>query len=173
MSDWPDISQPTLVVSPWTREQGAAPLAVASLASAAWPSANLALYMPFSVSRPTLFVKLFCINGATATGNVDMGIYDWAGTRLVSIGSTAQSGTAATQEFNITDTLIGPGRFYLAIAMDGTSGTLYRLQSTLQANREGGWLQEASAFPLPANATFASNTTNYQPAIGATTRSVV
>lgn len=173
MSDWPEINAPTLVVSPWTRENGATASTVSALSSAAWPSANLAMYMPFALARPTLIVKLFCVNGATASGNVDMAIYDWAGTRLVSIGSTAQSGTNAVQEFNITDTWLGPGKFYLAVAMDGTTGTLFRGQSTLQGNREAGWLQQASAFALPANATFAANTTNYQPAIGATTRSVV
>jgi hypothetical protein len=57
---------------------------------------------------------MLVLNGATASGNMDVGIYDYAGTRLVSSGSTAQSGTSAFQDFDITDTLLGPGIFYLA-----------------------------------------------------------
>ena len=52
--------------------------------------------------------------------NIDVGIYSADGTRIVSAGSTAQSGTEIAQNFAIADTLIGPGDFYLAMVMNGT-----------------------------------------------------
>lgn len=148
---------------------------MSDFASATYPTGNKAYYVPFMLYEPYIVAQLFVANGATASGNVDVGIYDAAGTRIVSSGSTAQSGTTALQLFNITDTLIGPGQFYFAVAMDNTTGTLYRslVASSTTEMRHMGILQQTSAFALPATATFAALSNNYLPLIGMTNRTVL
>lgn len=140
----------------------------ATIASAVWPSGSLAIYIPFAVVVPITITQLFWHNGATASGNVDMGIYDAAGTKLTSTGSTAQGTVSVLQLVNITDIVIGPGCFYFALAMDNTTGTMFRttLGALLELQRGLGMAQQASAFALPATATFAALANNYAPACG-------
>lgn len=132
-----------------------------------WPTANKAVFVPFRIAEPLLVTKLFAWNGATASGNLDIGIYDENGVRLVSTGSTPQSGTNALQVIDVTDTWIGPGRFYLALALDGTSGTIVRnnLGSAIYAQMHG-LAEMTSAFPLPATATLASTSITLLHAFG-------
>ena len=140
-----------------------------TLASATWTSANVAIYVPFSISSPRLIRKLFWQNGTAVSGNVDCGIYDSAGTKIVSTGSTAQSGTSAIQSVDITDTMLGPGQYFLALAMDNTTATTIRASINSVRVKMYGIFQQATAFPLPATATFATNTGGYLPFFGATT----
>ena len=141
----------------------------AGTASAVYPAANLAIYAPFRIAAPIVVTDLWCVNGATASGNVDIGIYDGAGNKIVSAGSTAQSGTSTIQTFNITDTLLGGGLFYLAIALDNTTGTFLRFAPSAPVGRIIGLAQQASAFALPATATFATFAQTYLPNMGLST----
>jgi hypothetical protein len=174
MADWPPFEAALghgATIHTFSAECLGAHLTSSSgVGSAAYPAADRAHFLPFRVNRPTLITKLMAYNGSTASGNIDVGIYSHDGTRLVSTGSTAQSGTSALQVFDVTDTWLGPGRFYLAVAMDNTTGTLFRatLGST-QIDAGIGLLIEASAFPLPATATFAtiSGAAAFVPIIGA------
>ncbi len=142
-------------------------------ASAAFPGDNSALFFPFYISKPITALNLMWINGTLVKGNIDVGIYTEDGTRLVSTGSTAVSGTAAIQSVPISLEL-GPGVFYFAVAMDTSTGTLYRgtvpnlevLCAVDGANMPG-------AFPLPATATLSQLNSIYIPLIGLTTRSFV
>jgi hypothetical protein len=136
-------------------------------------AANKALYVPVSVQSPITIVKMFVINGTAVSGNIDVGIYDQGGVRLVSIGSTAQSGTSAVQEFDITDTTLNPGLYYLAVALDNGTGAVHSWAPSIPVCRAIGIFEQATAFPLPATATFATSTVNKVPFIGATQRSVV
>lgn len=140
----------------------------------AWPSANRALFFPFRLEEPVIVAKLWWGNSTPVGGNIDCGIYDGAGTRLVSTGSTAQSGTSALQEVDITDTTLGPGTFYLALAADSTTPQIlgYATGSTLVRLMSGIAMMD-SAFPLPATATYASATAYGPPLVGLTTRSVL
>ena len=113
---------------------------------------------------------MLTFNGSTASGNIDVGIYDLGGAKLVSIGSTAQAGTSAYQVFDITDTTLYPGQYYMAVAMDGTTGTLVRWSPGAQECRNLAMQQMASAFPLPATATFASVASSYIPWVFASRR---
>ena len=125
---------------------------------------------------PLVIVKLFILNGATvnAANNIDLGIYSEDGTRLVSSGSTAQGSANTLQEFDITDTLIGPGKFYLAQACDTTAATFWQFPlNAVWHAKAVGIKEQATAFALPASATFATFARSWIPAIGATTRVVV
>ena len=175
MSDWPPIETLLVPVEKLTAFSmcSCGPLPHGTVANAVWPAANLAIYIPFRVSAPVLVTQMFTTNGSTVAGNVDIGIYDVAGTRLVSSGATAQSGTSALQAYDITDTLLAPGQFYLACSLSDGTATIARVATSAQFLRAFGCAQEASAHPLPATATFATMAQAYLPIIGLTTESVV
>lgn len=144
-------------------------------ASAVYPAANRIIYIPFGLAMPATIVKLWCYNGVAVSGNLNMGIYDVAGTKIVEIGSTAHASTNVLQVFDITDTRIGPGDFYLAIICDNTTSAFFRI-APAQAGfcQAMGMLQEAgSGAALPATATFASVASTFVPQIGFSTRTGV
>jgi hypothetical protein len=146
----------------------------AGVASAAYPSANLAIYIPFRIDIPITVTNLYSYNGSAVSGNIDIGIYNNLGGLIVSKGTTAQAGTSAIQTFSITATSLTPGQYYLAVAMDNTTGTLFTISLAQIAFLQViGMAQQATAFVLPSTATFASSTNNYIPCIGLTTRSFV
>lgn len=132
----------------------------------AWPVANDALFVPFVLQR-TIFVKrMYTVNGSVASGNVDVGIYSIDGKKMIAKGSTAQSGTAALQFYDITDQYITPGQYYMAVAMDNTTGRIGRFNISIIRQQVYGVFKMASAFPLPDTATFATVTNTIIPSIG-------
>lgn len=147
-------------------------------AVAAWPSANRAMYVPFVVETPFLAQMMFVLNG-TVAGNVDVGIYNDEGKRIVSKGTTAQAGATLLQSFDITDTVLLPGVYYMAMASDSASGQYMRWSINASATTGAqmaasmGVLQQASAFVLPATATFAVAQDSYVPDIGLLARTLV
>lgn len=120
-----------------------------------WSTASLAVFVPMVVGARTTIYQLAWINGATVAGNADVGIYDRNSNRLVSSGSTAQSGVSVAQVVDITDTVLEPGLYYLAMAMDDATATVCRPSAASQAPllRASGCGHQTSAFPLPATAT--------------------
>lgn len=182
MSNWPSPSLPPLVtLHPWAAESlGNIPATLVSGikdsgVSTAWFSANLALYVPFWIWTPTTVKIGWTRNGATATGNIDIGIYTRDGVRIVSMGSTAQSGTSTLQTFNITDTLLMPGPYFMALATNSGSTTLGMSNAfTAPQQKLLGIYEQASAFPLPATATFATPATVTRiPAFGFSTQGTI
>lgn len=151
-----------------------AAVATAAPASAAWQTANAALYVPFFLEEPIVIVQMFTYNGATAADNIDVGLYTEGGTRIISAGSTAQSGTGTLQVFNTTDVTLVSGRYYMAVALDGTTGTLFQATASVPLLRVLGVARETSAFALPATATMAAvATATLVPVFGFTARSFV
>lgn len=143
----------------------------ATLASATWPSGSRAFYIPFRLPFPFVITQAFWENGAAVSGNVDIGIYDAAGTRLRSSGSIAQVNVSVIQSVDLTDLTIDGGVFYLALAVDNTTGTMLRSGA---ANMPAtGMASQNAAFPLPATATFAAMANAYLPLCGVTGRAVI
>jgi hypothetical protein len=134
--------------------------------NSAWPGANDAMFLPLVLTRPIVVKRLYCMNGNVAGNNVDVGIYTWDGARIVSSGSTAQSGTTAPQFFDIADTYLSPGQYYLALAANGTTATFRRVTITVIRAQHMGVYRMGTAFALPAVATFASPTSALLPIIG-------
>ncbi len=171
--------QPLITIHPWTLEslghdlQGIGGTLYTALASSNWPSANLAIFVPFSLSEEILVTHLWTANGAAASGNLDVGIYTLGGRRLCSAGSTAMSGTSTIQLFDITDYLLGPGEFYLGMSCSNTTAQFLR-GVTGSANRGKllGLAEQASALALPAAATLATYTQNYVPLFGLAMRAI-
>jgi len=144
---------------------------LANLQQATWPGANLALFIPFYLPERTTFLLAWWRNGDTIGNNVDVAVYDEDYNRLYSIGSTAQVGTVTNQTVVINWTL-GPGRFYLAMSQDDTTGKIYRCTTTaaITTMRCTGLCEQAAAFPLPNPMAPTALTTNYLPIVGLSTR---
>ena len=120
--------------------------------SLANPTANLALYIPFSLDR-LVTAYAFMTTAVTATGNIDFGIYNLSGDRIVSTGSVTN--VAATTRYDITDTVLSPGTYYMAFSCSNNTDTFYRDNShPYPLLAAAGVKQQTSAFPLPETATF-------------------
>ena len=145
---------------------------LSGIVSAVWPSANLAIGYPFSVLNPSTALQMWCFNGATAAGNLDMGIYNDDGTKLVTKGSTAQAGTSDIQLLNITDTALAPGtRYWAVLGSDSATATFFRQTGSLNIGQikatgvrcmAGGM----SAGALISTLTWATLSSNYLPDFG-------
>jgi hypothetical protein len=133
----------------------------------AWATQYRAIYVPVRVPQRVTVVELGVSNGTTATGNIDIGLYDSAGTRLVSTGSTAKSASAVIQAIDVTDTTIGPGLYYLGLNNDTTTDTVgCEIASAPLPAAMGVLAETLGAVTLPATASWGvSQTLGFVPFI--------
>lgn len=148
------------VLTPWSvesigglRGSGSIPNISGGAASANWPVANMAFLYPFVLHSHEIVRKLLRLNGATLTGTVDVGIYDGEGRLIVAAGSTAAAGTNAIQEFNIADTPLGPGRYFLAASASATGATIFLASMADDHLGLASIYEAASSHALPATIT--------------------
>lgn len=138
-----------------------------------WTTANIAILVPMRITETVTVVKMAVANGPTANGNLDVGIYDNTFTKLVSSGSTAQSGTDTIQILDIADTALSPGTYYFALASSSTTATFAGsdFSGSQGAGDPKAWgvVQMAAAFPLPNTITPAASN-GFVPLISATQR---
>jgi len=136
--------------------------------STAWPIASGTICVPIEVLYPVTVAKMMVNNGSVPTGTMDVGIYDAGGARLVSAGSTPQVGASAIQIFDIADTLLLPGLYYLALAFNNSISTVAGFGGVLVDMSPMGIYQQLSAFPLPATLTFSALNGTFVPLISMT-----
>jgi hypothetical protein len=173
MSDFPGHAGFShTIVSTVDRKYGIWPLPSAlNVSPGTYPSSDRAFYFPVLVPEPTIVTKLSCSIGSASSGNIDLGVYDEAGTRVVSTGSTAMGSASALQVIDVTDTLLTPGAYYLAVAVDNTTARLSNFSGPLFASCAlMGIREQNSAFPLPATATFSDVSQRFVYLLTATTR---
>jgi len=90
--------------------------------STAWPTAGLALYIPFYVAAPGLAQGIFWQNGTAVAGNVECALYDEYGNKIATSGVIAASGTSAPQATAFgSPVMLTTGRYYMALM--ASSGT--------------------------------------------------
>lgn len=162
-------------ISPWSFQSIGVPFMKGVIASALdsnWIAANVVIYVPFVIPEAAVARKMAWSNGSAVAGNVDVGIYDSAGNRLVSSGSTAQAVIGAVQVVDITDTLLSRGQYYMAMVSD-TSGVTQKFNAAAPlAPLAASWgllEQAAVTLPLATNAnpaTFAKYTRAFIPLFG-------
>lgn len=175
MADFPGqaVSFPRVAfstVSP-TTPMGALSSHVAVLTSTVWPAADRALYIAFHLDAPFQVQKLAVLVGIQS-GNLDMGIYDEWGNRIVSKGSTAVA-AAGNQVIDLTTSVTGtaspalnPGTYWVAMNVDNTTASFRMITTTAQILMCGCVQQQAvGAVTLPATASFANPASNYLPYI--------
>lgn len=123
-----------------------------AIGGASWPLGNLAVYIP--IHMPSRFtVSRFMVCSANTTGNVDVGLYDQSGNRLISTGTVAKN-SATLMYFGVTDRSFSAGHYYLGLVCS-TGGSIYRVAFDDQYEaRMCGLLQEAlGSTVLPATMT--------------------
>jgi len=135
MTDFPGIRfPPAVVITPWSIESCGSELAALCIANASGgmfaaasgvPGSNKTYWFPFRIYETSTAVKMSYIVGSTSNGNIDVGIYDSQGNLLVHSGSVAQGTASTLQEIDITDTILQPGLYYMAIQFSSASGTWF------------------------------------------------
>lgn len=139
--------------------------------STAWGTANLALYLPFSLPYSYTVNRLCYAVGATANGNVTMGIYGEATRALqASVAATAQGTINTIQYLSLASPLtLAAGDYFVAIALSSATGTVLAASlATPGYGRTWGGYQQAASIPLPATATFAAFAATPWPLLGMT-----
>lgn len=124
---------------------------------------NDAFYMPIDVMGDMTITKIsFYIQ--TSSGNLDVGLYNSSGTKLVSSGSTSSPGTGV-RTFTVASTDISAGQHYLALAVDNTT---FKWGQTTGADTMATRMmqRETSDFPLPSSFTVGAWPTALSSAIG-------
>lgn len=150
----------------WTAKYLNAPVNPASSTA----TANMAVYIPVSLSWTYPVKRLFWWNGSSTTGNADVGIYDSEGDLVVSGGGNIVRSGASAPQFVSVNALLMPGNYYFAFVVNGTTNAVLGGTISLVAGRQSGCLQQSLASPtLPATATFAQWTAVAVPIIGITT----
>jgi hypothetical protein len=144
--------------------------------SQAWPANNDAYLIPFLVSTPVTFSRIFFGAGTSpGTANYDLGIYNDAFGLIRSLGATASvnttdallpvGGGAFTTPVTLTR-----GRYFVAMSAAATSITVRGAATGVTANqvlRAVGMFKMASAHPLPSTFVPASmGTTAFIPTVG-------
>lgn len=133
--------------------------------SSNWPTANLAILVPFSLPTAKTVTQVMWINGAAAAGNLDAGVYNEDGTRVVTCGTTAQGAINNPQVTNLSaPTALAAGSYYFALCQDVVTGGVFR-NATLGAGflQMLGVQQAATSLPLPASLTLANPANAYLP----------
>lgn len=122
---------------------------------------NAAWVYPFTIFSQVTAYSLFWFNGTAVAGNVDIGIYDEDLNKVITTGSTAQSGVTAPQIVSITPTELTPGRYFLAISSND-AGADFTGVTTLPNDELAtlGAFTQGSAFALPASLTPSTTTLN-------------
>lgn len=178
MGDWPTDGLPTLpCVTPFSPEAFGGSLLSSGSAAAgsAALSSQVARFFPWTIEIATLIVKGFCLNGTTATGNTDVGVYDHEFNLIVASGATAQSGTSVIQEFDITDTWLDPGRYWMAIVNSSTGTAFARsIADEIMLGTAVFLVQTGqSSLPSPASPSRTTEATVIMPIFGFSTSTVI
>jgi hypothetical protein len=161
MATWPSAGPlvPPVISSWWMPPNHIEQWITGNTASGTFDVANRAYYYPIWLTHSIIVTKLWWQNGGSVADNVDCGLYTDNGVRLVSTGSIAQTGTAVIQSVDIPDTAIPEGLVYLAFVANSTSGQ-FRAVGPGSGGLAGGYgastYLQTAAFPLPAQATFAT-----------------
>lgn len=161
MTDYPTVTPdliPTGTLSNYSDSCifGQAVAATGPSAAALAPGANNCYYTPIEVTRICTAYQIVISNGATIAGNFDTGIYDENLVRLVSAGTTAQSGVNGIHVLNITDTLLLPGIYYTGFVSDSATATYRAWNTTVDAVllQACGVQVQTGTYPLPNPAVF-------------------
>lgn len=179
MSDWPVVARfhkPVIsTFSPEAQGSSFSAQASAAPASAVWPSAALAIHVPFVISAPYLVRTVWWANGATvANGTAACGVYARTGALLLSCAATATSGASAAQKVALgAAVLLYPGSYYMALALSSASDTILRMAPSAAKLQSMGLAQQAAASTLPDPFTQAAITQTYFPLFGIANATVI
>lgn len=144
--------------------------AVAS--SVAFTVANQAILVEFRPHRDVTVNSLVWFTGGTVSGNYDIGLYDSAGNRLWSKGTTAwpTASTRTAETVAPAVALTAGSQYFIALAGDNTTALFRGIAESFTDQVKtvtGNYLARsvAASFPLPASLTVANVRAGRYPAI--------
>lgn len=119
--------------------------------NAAWPAANRGIAVPLFLPAPAIVNRFMYVIGTTGAVNVDIGIYRRDLTKIITTGSTAVAGSNACTFINVTDTLLAPGHYWMAMSCDSTTTTTFNriAPGQLGSLELSGCKRLSTSFPLP------------------------
>ncbi len=137
-----------------------------SHASAAWPTANKAIYIPVIFRYPATLTSITYVAG-NGTGNYDLGLYDgYSKLKLASSGSTAVTAAGGKTLTFTTPIRVEAGwLYYAAVAVSSTSGAAFKGAPTVNTAITCGLAEQTTALPLPATMAPATISSAYMPII--------
>lgn len=164
MGDWPTrVASPSATGMLSTLTEGCAIPDIiyalnSSVGTAVWGNAGGAYFVPITIGFPLTIYRMAIQVGTSAAGNVDAGIYDYLGNQLVAAGPVA-IGSSGVQVFNITDTPLNPGAYYLsAWCSTVTTATFLRASPGGQVIKSIGMMEQLGLGGLPSPATLSLGT---------------
>ena len=96
-------------------------LGTTAAASAGYPAANLAIYVPFWLASPATVYEVWVETGTLGTSNgVEIGVAGQDLTRLFHTAMTVATASDTVNSSGMTDYVLGPGDYYLCFGCDGT-----------------------------------------------------
>jgi hypothetical protein len=134
-----------------------------------FPAANLIIYCPVRVTKATRVKKLWIAaqNTAGAPDTLVLGVYGRGGTKLFDSGNITHPATSDEIVANVTNAILPPSLYYLAVTQNATAGTFQRFAPGAPIPAAMGLRTEAGAGGLPATATWVvDNTLNFVPIMG-------
>jgi hypothetical protein len=137
-------------------------------ASGTVSAATTAFYYPIRVPATAVVRRLWWANGSSTTGNIAAAVYASTpdgvpGTKLVETASTAQGTANEVQFVDVTDIVLPPGVYWIALAASSTSSTIVRANvSTVRWDALAQLSQGSITLgALPATATPAANVSGH------------
>lgn len=125
-------------------------MGLAAPATAAWPTANKAIYIPFTIERQVTVFQVGWHNGTSPAGTREVGVYR-GNTKLIS-GAATGTTASVVQLVNVTDTVLTPGQYWLAATDTGVTHW-HAWAPVVPCATAMGILTQTSANPLPATKT--------------------
>lgn len=143
-------------------------------AATAYPTANMAIYVPFRLRHTVTAKKTWVACQTTGTGNIQIGLYDQTGARLITSGNVAKVAAADELVVDTTDTVLAAGLYYMAL-VDATTTATYHVfvPAAPNAAAYGVRTEAVGSISLPATATWTVNQTlAYIPIMGLFTETI-
>lgn len=142
-----------------------------SLGSSVPTATNRVYVVPLDIIYTVTIDRLFYGVGSVASGNGRIGIYNDDGTLLTPAGQAlvvqaaqkAQGIALSIDVLSVSDTILKPGRYWVALGLDNVTGTFNRMVD--QSNRNWRFTVDPSWGDLPAICP-ALTATNFIPVIG-------
>jgi hypothetical protein len=123
----------------------------------AWTTADLVHYAPIRVKRHVIAVKLWFGSEATGTNNIDIGIFNRAGTKIISTGLVAKPASNTCSVQDITDTPLAPDLYYMGMTCVSATATfnMWNLTNAPDLSAQGFRTEQLGAgAALPSTATW-------------------
>lgn len=131
-----------------------------------WPTNNLSLAIPFDVHVAVTVTRLYVVNGSAPASSFDVGIYTSDGATL-KCSTGAQTASGQLQTVDVTDTLLVPGGYLLAMAAPLTTYIATRSSVTTSTFLDAmGCKQMATNYVLGSTFTAATYGQNFIPNCG-------